>query len=142
MDVDALIAKARAHFDSVEPVTQDVAFGDDIVGVRLWPMTGPDWRDLIVKYPPREGVVLDTTAGYNVDAVTAVYPKVYLVQGDDVTNVADRWPQICPQLSGPDLKNLATAIWGLNEYQPQKRLVDAGKASKGEKRKKRSSPAN
>lgn len=141
VDVDALIKKARDHFDTVKPVDQDVMFGDEKVTVRLWPVPGPAWRDLTAKHPWREGSTFDQALGYDLDGVLREYPRVYLVAGDEVTDVADRWADLCEALSGPDLKNLAFAVWGLNDYDPAQRLAAAGKASKAGSRKKRGSPS-
>jgi len=138
IDVKALIAAQKQKLDTVEPVTQDVLLGDEVVGVRLWPMTGTGWRDLTTRHPHRGESQFDQALGYNLDGVLREYPRVYLVKGDDVTDVSDSWGEICDVLSGPDLKNLAYAVWGLNEYDPAQRLAAAGKASAGSKRKKRS----
>jgi len=151
LDVDALIAKGRAQLDTVQPVTQDVLLGDEVVGVRFWPLSGPDWRLLTAKHPARAEVTYDLRLGYDLDAVLADYPRVFLVQGDEVVNLVSvgedgkqvsRFPDIVKVLSGPDIRNLAMAVWGLNDYDPGKRLVEAGKALKGGRRKKRSSPGS
>jgi hypothetical protein len=149
MDIAALVAKARESFDSVEPVDQDILMGDEVVTVRFWPVTGSAWRALTAEHPARPKVVMDQNLGYNLDAVTRSYPNVYLVQGDDVVKVSDPlprklvtdpekrpWFDVVDSLSGPDLKNLASAVWGLNEYDPAKRLAHAGKASAGGRKKK------
>lgn len=141
-DIDALIAKARENFDTVKPVDQDVLLGDDVVTVRLWPLTGVAWRELVVNHPVRDGVQHDLALGYDLESVVRAYPRVYLVDGDEVTDVAARWAEVCDVLSAPDLKALSFAVWGLNEYDPSQKLAAAGKASKGGLRKKRSSPAN
>jgi len=149
MDLDSLIAKARASVDKVEPVDQEVLLGDEIVKVRFWPLTGGPWRALTATHPPRAKSVFDQNVGYNLDAVVRNYPKVFIVDGDEVVNVAVpvdpeddpshwRWHDIYDLLSGPDMKNLSSAVWGLNEYEHQKRFVAAGKASAGVRKKKRS----
>lgn len=148
MDIDALIAKGRAAFDSVEPVDMPVTFGDARVTVRFWPQTGGEWRALTAVHPPRPGSVWDQNLGYNLDAVVRDYPKVYLVDGDDVVHVSVpsdpkkpnewRWHGLYDVLPPGDMKNLASALWGLNEYEYQKRAIAAGKASAGGRRRKRS----
>lgn len=140
IDLDALIASARDRLENVEPVTQEVDLGGSIVGVRVWPLRGHEWRDLTALHPWREGSQFDQNLGYNIDAVTRAYPRVALVQGDDVEDVSARWADILDVLSGPDLKNIALAVWGVNEFDPQKRMTAAGKASTGGRKRKRSSP--
>lgn len=138
MDVKALIAKARQDMDTVEPVEQVVVLGGELVTVRMWPLSGVAWRDLCARFPNRSESQFDQALGYNLTAVLAAYPRVYLVNGDEVTDAKDDWADICAVLSGPDLKNLEYAIWGVNEYDPAQRLVAAGKASAGSRKKKRS----
>lgn len=138
MDIKALVAKARQDMDAVQAVDQDVVLGGELVTVRLWPLSGPGWRDLCAKHPNRADSSFDQALGYNLTAVLADYPRVYLVDGDEVVDAREDWADICAVLSGPDLKNLEFAVWGLNEYDPAQRLAAAGKASAGSQKKKRS----
>lgn len=142
MNVDELIAKAKESVDTVKPVDQEFLLGDEKVVARFWPVSGTDWRDLAAMHPWREGSQFDQALGYNLDAVLRVYPRVYLVQGDDVQDVSAKWASICELLSAPDLKNLAITLWGMHEFDPQRRMEAAGKASAGGRRKKRTSPAS
>lgn len=138
IDVAALIAAQKQELDSVKPLDQEVLLGGEKVTVRLWPLSGKIWRDLCAKHPNRPDSPFDQALGYDLDSLLWDYPKVYLVDGDEVTDVAESWADICAVLSGPDLKNLAYAIWGMNEYDPAQKLAAAGKASAGKGRKKRS----
>lgn len=140
VDLDALIAGAKAALEAVEPVTQDVALGDEVVGVRVWPIAGTEWRELTVKHPPRPDAVRDRNMGYNLDAVARVYPRVVLVVDDVEQQVGERWAEIWDVLSAPDQENVALAIWGANEFEPRKRVE--GKALTGGRKKKRSSPVS
>lgn len=143
MNVAELVAKGRAQFDSVQPETTDVLIGDTTVGVRVWPVSGVQWRELTLASPPREKFVWDQNAGYNLLGVVRAYPRVYLVDGDDVTHVSgDEWGQVLDLLSPPDLKLVETLIWGVNEFDPRKRAAAAGKASRAGRQKKPASPAN
>lgn len=134
MDVQALIAKQKQTLDTVKPVDQEVLLAGEVVTVRFWPLAGNAWRDLCAKHPNRDESQFDKALGYNLTAVVADYPRVFLVDGDDVQDVADQWADICAVLSGPDLKNLEYAVWGINEYEPTQAL--AGKVSAGARRKK------
>lgn len=138
MDIKALVAKARQDMDTVQSADQDVVIGGELVTVRVWPLSGPEWRDLCAKHPNRADSSFDQALGYNLTAVLADYPRVYLVDGDEVTDAREDWADICAVLSGPDLKNLEYAVWGINEYEPAQRLAAAGKASAGSRKKKRS----
>lgn len=142
-DVDALISKARAAVDVVSPTDQEVLLGGEVVTVRFWPLSGPAWRDLVAPHPARDGSPRDLGLGYNLDAVVPFFPKVFLVHGDEVVNVAgEKWAEICGLLEAPDLNHLAVALWGMHEFDPQRRMDAAKKASKGQPRKKRSSPSS
>ena len=80
----------------------------------------------------------DQALGYNLTGVVMDYPKVYSVDGDEVTDISDVWSETCVYLSGPDLKALEYLIWGINEYDPAQKLAAAGKARAGRQPKKRS----
>lgn len=108
--------------------------------MRVWPLSGVAWRDLIAKHPGRDGSTFDQQLGYNLDGVARDYPKVYLVVDGDVSNVSDRWSEIVDVLSGADINNLGFVVWGLNEFDPADRLVKAGKASKVGGRRSRARP--
>lgn len=138
IDVTALIAAQKKTLDSVEPVTQEVLLGDKLIGVRFWPAAS-SWEELTSKHPPRVGVEADLALGYNLSGVVRDYPRTYLVDGDEVQPVVgEQWAEVYDVLSGPDKKNLGYAVWGLNEYDPAVRLAEAGKASAGSRKKKRS----
>lgn len=139
VDVQALIAKQKQALDSVEPVTQDVLLGDEIVGVRFWPVSPSVWEELTSSHPPRPDNPADAALGYNLSAVVRAYPRTYLVDGDDIQPVVgEQWAEVYDVLSGPDKKNLGYAVWGKNEWEHAERLEAAGKASAGKRRKKRS----
>ncbi len=139
IDVQALIAKQKQALDTVEPITQEVLLGDDLVGVRFWPVSGGVWEELTSQNPPRAKNGSDAALGYNLAGVVRDYPRTYLVVGEAAEPVVgEQWAEVYDVLSGPDKKNLGFAVWGLNEYDPAQRLASAGKASAGSRKKKRS----
>lgn len=139
IDIKALVEKQKQSLDSVEPVTQDVLLGDEIVGVRFWPVAPAVWEELTSKHPARKDNPSDASLGYNLAGVVRDYPRTYLVIGDDVQPVVgEQWAEVYDVLSGPDKKNLGYAVWGKNEWEHAQRLVAAGKASAGARKKKRS----
>lgn len=138
MDIQALVAKAKQDMDTVNSVDQEVMIGDQKVTIRLWPLAGPAYRDLCAQHPNRTASEFDESLGYNLTGVTQSYPRVYAVDGDEVTDISATWADTCAVLSAPDLKALEYAVWGLNEYDPTMRLAEAGKASAGSRKKKRS----
>lgn len=145
MNLDILISKARKAFEQVDPTDIQVLLGDERVTLRLFPLAGHEWRDLIALYPPRlvAGATEDRVAGYNVDAVVSVYPRVWTVDGDRQIPVApEQLVSLVEVLSGPELKALAATIWSINESEPAKRVRAAGKGSTGARPRKRRSPAS
>lgn len=148
VDVKALIEKQKRALDTVEPADQDVLLGDEIVTVRVWPVSGAVWDELTANSPARtvenaQGervpVQHDLELGYNLSGVVRAYPRLYLVDGDEVTPiVGEQWAEMFDVLSGPDKKALGFAVWGKNEYEPAQRMLAAGKSSAGRRKKKRS----
>ena len=147
MGLGDLIAKARAEVEAVEPVVLVVEFAGELVRVSFLPLLGFDWSTLTTTHPPRVGSTFDRNVGYNVDAVTAAYPRDKITaNGEPVTRqevgedgqvvTVDEWADLVRHLSSPNLKNIATVLWGVNQMEPAKRLADVGKASAGEAPKK------
>ncbi|MGB4136421.1 MAG: hypothetical protein WA971_07650, partial [Microbacterium sp.] len=93
VDVKALVAKARQEFAAVEPVDQEVELGGEKITARFTPISGPEWRDLTAKHPERPGG--DQALGYDLTGVMMSYPRVSLVDGDDVQDVTAEWADMC-----------------------------------------------
>lgn len=147
IDIDGLVAEARALVAEAEAELVPVTLGRRQVGVRFLAMMGADWRDLILRHSPREGVVQDANLGYNVDAVVAVYPDLALVDGDEVDdmiradaegNKFSKWPAVWGALTSTGRKDVAAAIWAAHERTPEIMVAEAGKAQAGSRKKKRS----
>lgn len=142
MDLDSLIAKAKKEITETRTVDQPVVLGDRLVTVRLSSVDGPKWIDITSRHPARPEVPRDVQLGFNLPAVLRAYPGVELVDGDEVDDLQredgegkkySRWPEVHDVLDPDALKNLAFALWGINEYDHQQRLVAAGKASTGQR---------
>jgi hypothetical protein len=136
MDVKALIAQQKAAVDQVTPEDVPVTIGGRSLVVRIWPLATRAWRDLKAVCPPREGSTGDAGRGYNADAVAAAYPRVYLVDGDDVTDPGEDWPDLFDTLSDGDMANITAMMWAVHEFIPRGRVANAGKASAGSRKKK------
>lgn len=142
IDLDALIAKAAALVEEAEPELVPVVLAGRQVGVRFFPMSGADWRELAVRHPPRTDVIQDMNLGYNVDSLVAAYPNVALVDGEDVDDMIrdgeSRWPSVWAVLTATGRKDVAVAIWAAHERTPERLVEEAGKASPSSQKKKRS----
>ena len=147
VDVAKLVEKGRGALSQVKPVDQAVMVGDEVVIVRVWALSGVEWRLLKAKFPPRteqgddgkqKVVAADARYGFDLDGVVAAYPRVKIVDGETEQDVTrDEWAAICEVLDGPYLDALAMVIWGKNEFEPNQRLIEAGKALRAGPRKKR-----
>lgn len=146
IDLDALIAQASALVAEAEPEIVPVVLAGRSLGVRFLPMSGREWRDLVLLHPPRKDVRQDLNLGYNVDAVVENYPDVALVDGDEVDAMVrevngqsvSRWPAVWGALTATGRKDVAQAIWAAHEHKPEVLVQAAGKASAGSPKKKRS----
>lgn len=151
IDVAALVSKAREQFEQAEPTDQEILVGGDRVTLRVRPVTGQEWRGLVVAHPPRTEqvdertvvIAADRVYGFNMDTLLPEYPAVSLVDGDEETPLSsDEWADIVSVLAEPSLDAARLTVWGVNVYKPSKEFADAGKASKGGRKKKRRSPAS
>lgn len=145
LDLDSKIATAKKSVAEIRTAEQEVLLGDDIVTVRISSVDGPKWIELTGRHPARLDVARDVQLGYNLPAVLRDYTNVEIIEGDEIDDLwrvdeeghkYSKWPEIHDVLSGPELKNLGYALWGLNDYDHQQRLADAGKASKGRRSRK------
>lgn len=147
VDVDALIKKARAALGAVVPVTaaSEVMLGGKPVEVQFTPMTGPEWREFTATRMPRAGAVSDA-AGFNVDEATREYPRFRIVAGEEIDELRrdDRyvWPDVYDVLDPAALDVITSSLLSYHLFEPMQAMVAAGKASRGGRGKKRSSPAS
>ena len=141
MSLKDRIAAAKAELEGAEPATAPVLIGGELSDVTFRPVEGHVWADLTARCPPRPGAVLDGNVGFNPDAVARIYPLTHvLVDGEPVE--ADDWAELLKIIPSPSIKNVAAALWGLNQLEPKRRIEELGKARAGGPRKKRRSPAN
>lgn len=130
MSLQDKIAKAKAQVESVEPVEVQVELGGELATVTFLPVAGEVWSDITAENPPRPGATLDSNVGYNTDGAARSYPvEKVTVDGEQPSLV--EWVEFLSVLSSPNLKNIASTLWGLNQLDPARRLAEAGKAFKG-----------
>lgn len=141
MSVQDLIAKARAEIETAEPVVAPVEVGGELVDIGFRPVLGYVWADLTAVNPPRQGAVLDGNVGFNSDAIAKAYPLDKITVGGEPVD-AETWADLLGVLTAPGRKLVAMALWGINQFSPQKRANELGKARAGAAKKKRHSPAN
>lgn len=138
MNVDDLIDKAQQIASDAAPETRNVILGGEWVSVRLTKLRGDQWRDLIAQHPPRAGF-MDQNLGYNLDAVTAAYPRVAIVHDGEVDDLRRTdeegtvyvWPRIAQALEAPALETIGQALFEMHQLNPLQEMIAAGKASRG-----------
>ena len=150
LDIDALISNAKKEQAEAGPEELHVLLGGEVVVIRLWPLSGPDWRALFAKHPPRTMIVdekpktltADVPFGCNIDSLVRDYPRVALVKGDEEQELDKRtWRRILDVLPADGISGVAaTAIW-LNVAEPAHRHMEAqGKAARAGEQTKPASP--
>lgn len=136
VDLDALIAKARAALAEGEGKTVPVEVGGELVDVTLRPVAGHVWATLIATHPPRPNAEVDATVGFDSDSVGRDYPvEKITVAGEPVDE--KKWRELFEVLTGPGVHAIAAALWALNQVEPQTRVLQLGKARTSGPRKKR-----
>lgn len=145
LDLDVLLAEATALIENAEPELVPVVLAKRQLGVRFLPMSGADWRDLVLRHPARPDVQQDLNLGYNVDAVVAAYPDVVVIDGDELDDMLrtdaegkqfSKWPAVWGKLTATSRKDVAAAMWAAHELTPDQLVVEAGKVSAASRKKK------
>lgn len=137
MNIKERIAAAKAQISDADEVVVPVEIGGELTDIGFRPVPGRAWADLTATHPPREDSVLDRNVGFNSDAVAGDYPVDKItVDGEPVDE--ETWREITEVLTGPGVKLVAAALWGINHNEPLKRAAELGKARvSGSKRKRR-----
>ena len=130
---------------SVSPVDEaqkaldelEASAGDALITLRFTQLPGEEWASLTSKLPPRPGVAIDESIGYNYDKATISAAKFQDASGraygvrleGDVEEVVtpDEWVALFDALSGYEVTQIRNAVWGLNEYLPKKQVEAMGK---------------
>lgn len=147
IDVDALVEKAESLVRDADPEVVPIVVGGEQFGARFLPMMGGEWRALVLKHPPRTGVIQDLNLGYNVDAVVAAYPHLVVIKDDQIDDMwrtdedgkrYSAWPKFFSAATSNSQKDLVSAIWAAHERTPDRLVAEAGKALAGSGKKKHS----
>lgn len=140
-DIEALIAGAKKAIEQVEPEDVKVLMGEELVTVRLWPLSGQEYRALVADHPARvveeDGQKTvrqgDRPYGCNIDSLTRAYPRVALVQDGEETELSpELWGRILDVMPSDGIEGVMATISFMNVAIPAQRTVAAlGKASAG-----------
>lgn len=124
-DLAAAKAAEREHDDV------DVVLNGQLHVLRFTQMSGTEWAQEVVKHPAREGVVWDTSFGYNLHSVVrGVSPLSgsVLVDGEPEALDREHWADLLDALDGNAVQRIGDAIFGLNAWRPAKAVEAAKKA--------------
>ncbi|MDR7189782.1 hypothetical protein J2Y46_002608 [Microbacterium sp. BE35] len=147
-DVKALIAKARAKAETAPPTVVPVEVGGELVDIAFGRIPGHVWADLTAMCPPRKGSTQDENVGFNADRIVRVYPLESVVVGgeplldDEGEFDRETWGALIDELTSPNLKLIAAALWAVNQKAPADLLASLGKARMSAPKRKRTSHAN
>lgn len=136
IDLDAMIQAAKDELGKPQTEQLSVVVAGDVLVLQFTKLQPFEWRDLVALFPPRAGVTRDVNLGFNHDRFASGFPvsHVKVVDGDNVVDVSvEQWKQLFEVLESPDIFNIATTLWGMHEYAPAQRLVEAKKALKKKK---------
>ena len=125
-------ALAAAAEESTPNVDVDVELAGKLLPLRFYRLDGERWAEICAFCPARPGSPIDEAYGYNFQdaARRAAVHSGRLIEDDaEVTLAATDWAALYKALSGHHLNTLDSAIWQLNEHDPQTRVVAAKKGS-------------
>jgi hypothetical protein len=134
MDIQKLIAQARAQAAETRQETVDTVLGEEPISITLTKVDGLTWVNLTAIRPPRPGSQSDLIIGYDVDNIAGVYPADHVrINGEPIEQ--DAWAEVVELLESPARKLIAAALWGMHEHEPKRRyeqlLADRRKAAVG-----------
>lgn len=137
------LAKAKA----AEPAKSEpirVVVGDHVYELVFEQAPGTVWAAVTSKHPPRPDQPIDRTYGYNFHAVIPDIAQTTCTvtrDGEPVElvvepwspqrpNPANEWRDLFAVLDGGAFSRVADAVFSLNQWEPDRRTRDLGKASR------------
>lgn len=145
-DFDALL-DAAVERKTVKPDTAiaEVLVNDTAVTLKFTEMDALKWAGVTAVNPVRLGSPIDHQYGFDTAGaakMAAVFSGVRVVGDSEHELSFEQWEKIFTAISGGDLAKIADAVFMVNVYNAQIRLVSAKKASAVAPAKKRRSPAS
>lgn len=139
MSVTERIAAAKAAaVPKSDPVT--VVIDGELADLVFYRADGIEWASTTAKHPPRKEVALDRHYSYNVHAVCYdIAPSTGRVveDGEEVTLTSEQWADLFSVISGTEMADVISAVWGQNEFAPRARVAELKKARTATSKKKR-----
>lgn len=130
---DAILERIAEQQTALERQRDELTDGT-LVTFRFTQLTGQQWAEIAARNPARVDVLIDRRYGYNYHetAKTAAAVSGARVLDDGTTEpvTAEQWLRLWPLLAGREFEAIASALWDLNDFGPQQRVANAGKASR------------
>jgi hypothetical protein len=130
MSVQDLIERARAETAAPPTDSANVVVAGELVALGFTKLLGAEWSELTAVHPPRKGAHLDSSLGYNLDAVAGSYPAASVTVGGEPATGTE-WADLYSLLDAPWRETVTLKLWGLNQHGPASRILELGKASSG-----------
>jgi hypothetical protein len=132
----AFLDELLASDETEERASSDVlvTYKGKLLTVRCFQIDGMKWSDITAQCPARPEAPLDRRYGYNWNsaALKAAPFAARLVEDDkEVPYAAPVWIDLFKKLAGSDVTAICSALWALNQWDPEQRVEAAKKASRG-----------
>lgn len=127
--IDELVAQAKEA--PVPALDVEVELAGQVVSLKFYRSSGTVWTGITAKCPARIHSPIDRQYGYDYQMAAraaAVVDGRVVEGGIELKRTADQWEALFDVLAGGELEKIHSAVWQLNAYDPQVRLVEAKKA--------------
>jgi len=98
--------------------------------LRAYRIEGEMWAQITAMCAPRVNVNLDVRYGYNFQAAARLAAPLsirVIEDGKETEYDEEQWDRLFKVLSGRHIKTIHSAIWQLNEYDPEQEAKAAAK---------------
>ena len=129
---DALSAAAEIATPSLDV---DVELGGKHLPLRFYQIDGEKWSEITALCPVRLASAIDKRYGYNFQAAARLAAPLSgrILDGtNEIEYDDDKWAELFKRLPGAVIRQIHSAIWQVNEYDPQIRVTEAKKDSAGD----------
>jgi hypothetical protein len=127
-------ALAKAAEESIPSLDVDVELGGKHVPLHIYRIAGEKWAEITALCPARLGSAIDRRYGYNFQAAARIAAPLSIRVVDDGEEIEyddAKWTAFFAALPGHGIKLIHSAIWQLNEYDPEVRVAEAKKGLTG-----------
>ena len=128
--LDEALASAAEEPTPFKDVSTEL--GGKHLPFRFYALDGEKWSEIIAFCPARLGSAIDRRYGYNFQQAARMAAPLcgrLVDQGAEIPITDDQWDDLFKRLKGHSIKLIHSAIWELNEYDPEVRVATAKKDS-------------